>query len=146
MGICSSLATVLDEDMVFALSTKSIKIYPSSTPDKDLDPKTGQEVSNELGKRYLLRYLLPSQVGLFRNGSDKRHCVTPTPYAPEETISWLALPSPTLPRTYVLVLAPDRIDSILGPRWIRLGKGIEYILPGGFRSDALALPWEILVT
>lgn len=108
--------------------------------------KNGQQVANELGKRYLLRYLLPDQVGLYANGSERGHWVTPTPYSPEETISWLALPRPTQPRSFVMLLDSSKIAMIYGPRWCRLGKGIEYLLPQGFSREAIVFPWPIEVT
>jgi hypothetical protein len=127
------------------LSTRGVTIAPSSTPDTSLLKKTGRQVAGELGHRYLLRYLLPHQIGRYTAGSAAPHWVTPTAYAPEETISWLALPAPRAPRPYVMLLKPEEIDEIRGPRWVRLGGGIEYYLPNGFPGTALAFPWEIEV-
>lgn len=107
--------------------------------------KTGQQVKVELGGRYLLRYLLSHQVGIHIQGTHESQWVTPTPYAPDETVSWLALPAPMQPRTFVMLLDPKEIDEIWGPRWVRLGRGIEYYLPNGFGKNALAFPWEIQV-
>jgi hypothetical protein len=121
-------------------------IASRDTPDSQLKRRSGADVATELGNRYLLRYLLAHQLGQFRNGSSRKHYVTPTPYSAEETISWLALPQPTEPRTYVMLLDPARISVILGPRWVRLGKGIEYVLPDGFPQDAIVLGWEVAVT
>jgi hypothetical protein len=89
--------------------------------------------------RYLLRYLLPHQVGLFITGSRHRQYVTPTAYAPEETISWLALPAPKQPRTYGLLLDARKMadTEILGPRWVRLGKRVEIFFPVVFRLGQL---------
>ena len=67
-----------------------------------------RQVADEIGGRYLLRYLLPHQVGQFSNGSAETHYVTPTPYAPEETVHYLALPEPDQPRSYAPVLALKR--------------------------------------
>lgn len=125
---------------------RQVWIAPRTTAINDSRlRKTGQAVRNELGGRYLLRYLLPHQVGVHIEGTQESQWVTPTPYAPEETVSWLALPAPTQPRTLVLLLKPEMIDEIWGPRWVRLGQGIEYYLPQGFGRNALAFPWEIQV-
>jgi len=78
-------------------------------------------------------------------GSGEPHWVTPTAYAPEETISWLALPALRDPRPYVVLLKPGEIADIWGPRWVRFGGGIEYFLTQGFPAAALAFPWEIEV-
>jgi hypothetical protein len=107
--------------------------------------KSGGAVFEELGGRFLLRYLVPAQIADFRAGGEGVHWVTPTPYQPEETLSWLALPALREPRLHALVLDPRRIAVIRGPRWVRLGGGIEYILPHGFPGEALVLPWPIEV-
>jgi len=150
MGSSSWLATALDHEMLEV--ARRVEIAPRVTPDSDLGTdtrwnKTGRAVAKELGGRYLLRYLLPHQVGSYPAGSDDRQCVTPTPYAPRETVSWLALPAPRKTRPYVMLLDPSEITRrVWGPRWIRLGKGIEYILPDGFPRDAVVLGWELEVT
>jgi hypothetical protein len=144
MGTSSWLATLLDQEMLEV--QQAAAIASRGTPDSQLQRRSGADVARELGNRYLLRYLLPHQLGQFQNGSSGKHCLTPTPYSPEETISWLALPQPTEPRTYVMLLDPARISVILGPRWVRLGKGIEYVLPDGFPQDAIVFRWEVPVT
>ncbi len=125
---------------------RGVPIAPRTIPDSRLPTRPGPDVAKELGGRYLLRYLLPHQVGDFRFGSDKRHYATPTPYAPEETVSWLYLPSPAQARCFVMLLDPSRILEIQGPRWVRLGKGIEYVLPKGFKREAIVGGWELEVT
>src|SRR5262249_23312364 len=99
----------------------------------------------ELGGRYLLRYIMEERLREFADGSDVPHYVTPTPYAPRDTVSYLALPRPQTPRLFAMLLAPHRVPFIQGPRWIRLGKGIEHILPRGFPKDAIVFGWEIEV-
>ena len=82
--------------------------------------------------------MLPHQVGTLLNGTTNRQFVTPTPYSPEETVSWLALPSPSQPRPYVLLLDPAQLQDVYGPRWVHMGGGIEYILNTGFPPNAIA--------
>jgi hypothetical protein len=125
------------------LDKRVISIYPAGTPHiySPGTPLSGmqlvKDLSNQLGKRYLLRYLLPHQLGTLLNGTSNRQYVTPTPYAPEETVSWLALPAPDQPRPYVLVLDPKKLTDVYGPRWVQMGGGIEYILDKGFLADAI---------
>jgi hypothetical protein len=138
----SWLATSLDQEM---LEQHRVLIASRTTPDQDLPSKTGTQVAQELGNRYLLRYLAAHQTGLHANGSEQRHFVTPTAYSAAETVSWLALPLPTQDRAFVLMLDPAKIETIVGPRWVRCGKGIEYILPFGFPKEALTLAWEVQV-
>lgn len=123
---------------------RGVPIAPRGTLDQPLLPKNGPDVSAELGGRYLLRYVLPYQVGWFTNGSLRPHWVTPTPYAPEDTVSYLYLPNPMQQRVFVMLLNPSRIDRpIQGPRWIDLGQGIEYLLPQGFPGEAVVSRWEL---
>ena len=146
MAAASWLATMLDHEMLEL--ARRVPIAPRSTTDRALETspkwnKSGAQVAAELGGRYLLRYLLRDQVGLYRDGSEDQHFVTPTPYTAGETVSWLALPAPHEERPFVMVLDPSKIDDELwGPRWVRLGKGIEYILPNGFPKQAVVLGWE----
>lgn len=163
MGTSSRLAVMLDVDM---LARHRTPIAAAGTPDSVLSNdgtfnKDGVRVAWELGGRYLLRYLLASQVTHFSQGTEyiprsflqRTHYVTPTPLSPEEAVSWLALPAPDQPRPYVVLLKPEKIGAIWGPRWVRMGGGIEYIIPPGLTADAIvdigAVPntkWPLLVT
>jgi hypothetical protein len=136
MGTSSRLATVLDAEM---LRQKGVNIFAPGTSlvQMQTSPHQPVNISSHLGERYLLRYLLPHQVGTLLNGTPRRQYVTPTPYAPEETGSWLALPSPNQPRPYVLLLDPTQLRDVYGPRWVQMGGGIEYILAQGFRPGAI---------
>ena len=148
MNVCSWLATWLDWEM---LVQRGVAIEPPTTPIALLHRKTGSQVADELGGRYLIRYLLVGQVGLFSRGTRRLQYVTPTPYAPSETVSYLALPNPTEPRPYALVLDPSQISFIWGPQWIRGGQGVQYVLRNGFPQRAIVVPgtrgasWEIQV-
>ena len=146
MSSASWLATALDQEMLEVVRSPSVAIAPRATPDSALPSKTGSDVARELGGRYLLRYVLDDQVGEYLAGSTAPHWTTPTPYSATDTVSWLALPAPTLIRRYVMMLDPARIPQLLGPRWIRFGKGIEYLLPSGFPANAVVFPWELEIT
>ena len=141
MGTSSKLAKCLDENML--QKSHGVRIAPSSMDEDDLPEKTGPQVADELGGRYLLRYVLPEQVRKFSDGSSERHLVTCTPYSPEETIAQLYLPRDTEPRTYVFLLRPSKLKKVSGPRWVEGGNGIEYLLPEGFGKDALVRPWAM---
>jgi len=152
MGTSSRLATMIDADM---LARHGVSIAPPGTPDNSLVRKTGILVSWELGGRFLLRYLLSSQLASLVTSAflNRPHYVTPTPFSAEETIAWLALPSPNQPRPYVVLLKPASIPTIWGPRWVHLGGGIEYVLPNGFQQSdmvdvgtAPGTSWPLLVT
>jgi len=109
--------------------------------------RQGAKVAGELGNRFLVRYLRATQLNEFRRGSiGRKHWVTPTAYEPDETIPWLALSPTLLAPSYALLLDPNKIPIIKGPRYVRMGAGIEYVLPNGFPANAIAgLPWEVNV-
>src|SRR5262249_270308 len=141
--------TLLDWELIEV--THRVTISPPALPVEALPRKTGLDVSVELGGRYLLRYLLRDQVGRYANGSTARHYVTPTPYAPQETPAYLALPEPARPREYVMLLDPRQIHYIWGPQWIRGAPGVQYVLLEGFPQRAVVVSgtpgasWEIPV-
>ena len=85
----------------------------------------------------VLEYSPLEEGGGERHGTGHRQYVTPTPYAPEEVVSWLALPAPDQQRPFVLVLDPTGLTDVYGPRWVSMGGGIEYILDSGFPERAI---------
>ena len=170
MGTVSRIALILDQTMLEKTVTVTpipalvglvagvgqLSIAPAGTPENRLREKHGQQVAAELAGRYLLRYLLPWQVGRYTGGTGDPTYLTPTPLAPEETVTWLNLPSSQHPRTFVLLIDPAQLTDdypILGPRWVYLGGGIEYFLPRRFPQAAVAdvgaaphTKWELPVT
>lgn len=115
-----------------------------------LPVRSGRDVALELHGRLFVRYLVPAQAGRFRNGSTDECYVTPTPYTPEEAVSWLLLPAARVPRDLALLLNPEDIPEVIGPVWVARGRGIQYILPGGFPESAILVPgttghWEVTV-
>jgi hypothetical protein len=122
-----------------------VNIAPASELDTSLPRQTGLEFAAFIA-RLLIRYLRNHQVGLLTSGSSRPQWVTLTPYSGPETISWLALPVPRDAPTHALLLNPARMGSypIDGPRWVRLGGGVEFLLPMGFPSAAISPPgWEL---
>ena len=120
-------------------------IAAAQTPEASLQLRSGNDVSQELGGRLLVRYMLRKQVGQFASGSSVKHFVTPTPLARTDIGSVLALPNVTVPRRWAILIDPLHVADIQGPRWVRGGSGIEYILPAGFPGSAVWLGWEIEV-
>ena len=130
----SWMATLLDQEQIELTRV----IAPRPQRVEDLPDRSGIDVARELGGRLLARYLTPSQVAEFADGSTSRgHWVTPTAVAPEDVVAWLALFAPLVKRQHALLLDAAVIDVIRGPAWIRLGQGVEYYLPGGFPKEAL---------
>ena len=146
MGTCSRLATTLDTEMLAG----RVPIAPSNTADSALRPVSGQALFDELGGRWLIRYVRSASLSDYNPRSRPAHFsgtiyVTPTALEPDELTPWLALPSFLPPPTHAVLLNPQQLDA-LGPRWVRLGGGIEYILPGGFPASALVAPgWPVPV-
>ena len=138
MASAAWLATELDSRML------DKGIAPVGTPVGSLPVRRGAEVAKELGGRPLLRYV-PFQL-VHERYRDTMTFVCPTPYAPEDLAGYLALPNPTLPRDFVIVLDPVQLDEVADPRWCDLGQGIEYILTSGYTSAAILAPgWAVKV-
>jgi hypothetical protein len=105
----------------------------------------------ELGDRWLIKYV--------RHGDHARysvlagtplfsgvHYVTPTPLAQAHVVSVLNLPSHLPAPRFALLLDPKKVEA-WGPRRIRGGRGIEYILRAGFGAAAIVAPgWPIGIT
>jgi hypothetical protein len=132
MGTSSRLATHLDAEYIRARTP----IAPIATPLNALP--VVHDLGRQLGNRLLVRYLTADKIGTLLGGVAHRQFVTPTPYAPGETISWLALPPSAGPRKFALLLEPAELNDVRGPRWIQYGGGIEYILESGFPAAAIA--------
>jgi hypothetical protein len=132
IGTCSRIATHLDAESLGQRTT----IAPIGTPLTSLPLVS--DLDRQLAGRFLLRYLTADKVGSLLMGTAVRQFVTPTPYAPGETISWLALPPAPGPRTWVLLLKPTELNDVYGPRWVQYGGGVEYVLESGFSVNAIA--------
>jgi len=128
------LATTLDLEQI---QSRAGEIASHMVDVEDMIPRTGLKVTEELGSRYVVRYLAPNQLTKFLAGSAEPHWVTPTPYSSREAIDWLGLPFPKVKREYLLVLDLTKVQEVCGPAWIKLASGIEYYLPKGFPQDSI---------
>lgn len=118
------------------------RIFAWNIPVDSLPVRTGVEVATELQGRPLLRYV--TYEGVHEQSHTGPTFVCPTAYAPADQVNWLALPRPELVRDYVLLLDPELIPSIKGPRWVSGGGGIEYVLPDGYGPEAVIVPgWAV---
>jgi hypothetical protein len=61
-----------------------LHIAPPETRIDQMIAKDGPTVAQEIGSRYLLKYLLSVQVGRFLTGTSDSQHVTPTPFSREE--------------------------------------------------------------
>jgi hypothetical protein len=116
-------------------------IFPSRTPDSLLPSCT--DLVSQLGRRYLIKYVrkpdryrysVLSKVSHFSGV----HYLTPTALCPDTIEAALRLPPFKIPQ-YALILDPSRL-SACGPREIRGGKAVEYVLPNGYGVDAIVPP------
>lgn len=138
MAGAAHLATTLDIEMI-----GFERIASPNTPDADLIVRSGDEVWQEIGGRALIRYCTKADVGTFRSGTNRKIFTTPTPYEPDDVIKWLELPGVMTQRPFALVLDPRELVEVAGPRWVRWGLGVEYILLGGFEAKAIKTEWEV---
>ncbi len=134
----SQIMTNLDLEMI-----GPCKVRACDTADGDLPLRDGAEVSAELHGRKLLHFVLDQNLGAYRHGTRREIFTTPTPYPADDVVAFLALPSAHLLRRHVLILDPMMLHDIRGPRQVRWGHGIEYILARGFGEDAIDSRWEM---
>lgn len=141
---CAFLATTLDKQM---LLTRAVQIAAEDVPDHALPLKPGADVAEELGGRFLLRYVLPKDFGRNQHGMAVKTYTTVTAYRPADAVPYLNLPPSTFERSHVLLLDPAKIEQIRGPRIVLHGKGgLEYILPDGYPAEAVSGGWELQIS
>jgi hypothetical protein len=134
----TNLSLVLDEEM---LGRHRVVVAPPWTPDLALSPC--DDLAAQLGGRLLVKYLRKEDRRTYSGSSAVVHFpgihhVTPTAICLSNLASVLNLP-PLDPPRYALLLDPTRLEA-LGPRRIRGGRAIEYVLPRGFPLSAVVPP------
>jgi hypothetical protein len=128
------------------LLSRSVKIHDEITPDDAL-PECF-DLDQQLGGRLLIKYVRSDSVSYFSKLSGVAnfpgvHYATPSPIAARDLQSALNLPPLRLPQ-YALLLAPERLSKVVGPRRISGGIGVEYLLLDGFSVDAIVPPgWSM---
>ena len=145
MNHAVQFALMLDEEM---LGLHGVAISRPWVPDHALP--ISANLASQLCGRYLIKYV--------RKRDRKRyspplsgiatytgvHYVTTTAICPDALSPMLNLPPLSLPR-YALILNPAQL-TVHGPRWVRGGRAIEYVLLNGFSSDAVIPPgWPVEV-
>ena len=144
-GIDGMLAAHFDVEMILSNKTK---IASQVTKDSELDQWEGKVVKKQIGSRYLLHYLPYAKLGRYDNGTDDRIFCTPTVYTRSVVIDMLALPDVGMPRPLAIVIDPAQLSNsypILGPRYVRFGMGVEYILTAGFPANAVVSRFELVI-
>jgi hypothetical protein len=143
MGSSATIASLIDLEM---LASRSARVYSFLTEIEDMEPRTGSEVFTELGGRYLLHYTSYSDRGFYLRGLLPRTFATPTAAPAHDLDALLALPGPRA-RTHVLFIDPRQGVDVRGPRLVRLGRGIEYVLMTPAPFAALVPPrWPVPVS
>lgn len=104
-----------------------------------LPSRAGGQLAAELGGRLLVRYLREHEIAEAQQGTPRPVWATPTPYGPADAADLLALPRAWEPRAYLVLLRPEDVPEVRGPRWVLGGGGIEYLLPQGYPASAVVL-------
>jgi hypothetical protein len=135
----TQLAVRLDITM---LQARGIAIADEDVPDANL-PFCNP--ADQLGDRLLIKYLRPDEAEKYSILSgvsmfSGRHFVTPTPIAARDLVSVLALPPLGKRPCWLLLLRPEKLLAVKGPRRIQGGYGVEYVLEDGFSTLAIAEP------
>jgi hypothetical protein len=140
MPHAARLAVGLDDEM---LTRNAVHVFAASTPESSLPQCTN--LVDQLGGRYLLKYLRSGDVGRYSVGSGishfpGKHYLTPTVLCTETVVPTLNLPTYLPTPEYALILDPQKLVAH-GPRRIRGGGGaVEYLLLSGFDLDAIIDP------
>jgi hypothetical protein len=144
MSHAVTVAINLDKEM---LGRHGVSIAPGWVANRDL-PKCTDLVA-ELGGRHLIKYIRSDDLNKFSKLSRVKyfsgeHYLTPTVVCRPELPEVLALPPYKVP-DYALFLDPAKLDAV-GPRHVRGGSGIEYVLLDGFSVDAIVEPgWAVKI-
>ncbi len=139
MPHATQLAITLDEEM---LMRNGVHVFPPNTKDDDLPQAV--DIRAQIGGRFLMKYLRSGDRARFSVISkakhfDGLHWVTPTPLCTANVVEALALPTSLPAPSYALILDPDKVVAY-GPRRIRGGRAVEYLLKNGFPLDAIVEP------
>lgn len=128
------LAVTLDLEMLWR---NGAVLHDALARAEDMPDLTPAQLATQLGGRPLLRYLLAHQAEEARTGRAGVVYATPTPMDPLEVAPANATPAVDRTRPFVLLLDPLLLAGVRGPRRVRQGFGIEYILTRGFSPDAV---------
>lgn len=138
------LALTLDEEMLGKHGT------PVASPwTADADLPLAKSLVTDLGDRFLIKYIRHNDRTRYSapfSGITHYpgvHYLSPTPLCRDELISALNLPAPLPPPRHALILDPAQLTAH-GPRKIRSGQGVEYVLLSGFPATAIVPPgWPV---
>ncbi len=139
------LSITLDEEM---LGRHGISVASPWTPDSLLPPCP--DLARQVGDRFLLKYVRRDDRQRYSCFSGITHYsgvhyVTPTAICRQEVVAVLNLPAPLPAPAFALILDANLLEA-QGPRRIRSGRGLEYVLPNGFPSKAIVAPgWPVTV-
>jgi len=136
MHSVTHLAARLDEAY---LRTRGVVVADESV---GFDALPECDPHDQLHGRLLIKYLTTADVERFGEAAgishfSGMHSVTPTTIASSDLATLLGPGGPESAQFHALVLRPDRLGSVRGPRWFRDKLGIEYVVGDGFSSAAI---------
>jgi hypothetical protein len=139
------ISAITDEAMLERLG---IEIFPQSVPMAQLS-SVGDPLK-DLGSRYLIKYVREDMAAHYSTLSGITvfkgpHWLTPTCLHRSELLFALNLPPLTRP-VRALLLRPEKLEGLCGPRRIAGGCTVEYVCES-FTLDAIADPkWGVLLS
>lgn len=143
MEACTRLAAHLDISMLLGAG---IDIHNEGVRDDDMPFVL--DLAGDLGGRFLIKYVREDDLDRYSSLSGikffpGRHFVTPTTIAVADLEAALNLPHLSMPRG-ALLLRPEELTSVRGPRRVAAGVGVEYILDAGFSLESIVQPqWAV---
>jgi hypothetical protein len=139
MEAVSRLAAYLDVQM---LLRRGVKIHDEIVADEDLP--VCADAAAELGGRFLIKYLRAHEESRYNTLAgvaffDGPHWFTPASLAGKDLRVALNLPPADRPQR-ALLLQPELLPDVRGPRRIAGGIGVEYVVLNGFPAEAIVPP------
>lgn len=140
------LPHALDTDF---LQTRRAGLTPDIWPEKLTTPipiRTGPQIAAELAGRKLIRFALTQFDDYDKGGRDgKETWLTLTPACAQCSGVFFHLPRERVERHWAILVDPEKVGDIEGPRRCQMGYGFEYRLPHGYINAAWVHPFGTYV-
>ncbi len=122
----SAIAVHLDAEM---LLRRGVSVASATTPESSLPAISDPD--RHFAGRLLVRYLRKGDLAQVTDTvwQNRAHSLTITPLCKDTLRRYLNLPSSLPPPTHALLVDPLLLPAIRGPRYVRLGFSVEYVVP-----------------
>lgn len=136
----SRIAVHLDAEMFLR---RGIVVAPATTPESALTPVLDPD--QHFAGRLLVRYVRKSDLAQVTSTTwqNRTHWLTTTPLCKGSVRTYLNLPSSLPAPTHALLVDPLVLQGIRGPRYVRLGFSVEYLVPTLPDASIVGNKWAV---